>query len=224
LRQVIYASLSPDKVRLMNIMIEKPNSISLELYRKKVLGCWLGKAIGGTLGGPAEGKTGPLSLTYYDPVPDQMLPNDDLDLQVVWLEAIRRKGLPVDRRLLAEAWLEHIHLWPDEYGVASRNLAQSIYPPASGSFDNGFTAGMGAAIRTEIWACLAPGDPVLAASLAREDACVDHAYEGVYAAEFLAAIESAAFLESDSSILLDTGISMIPENCRVAGGMKTMTG
>jgi ADP-ribosylglycohydrolase len=200
----------------MNIMIEKPNSISLELYRKKVLGCWLGKAVGGTLGGPAEGKTGPLSLTYYDPVPDQMLPNDDLDLQVVWLETIRRNGLPVDRRLLAEAWLEHIHLWPDEYGVASRNLDQGIYPPFSGSFDNGFTAGMGAAIRTEIWACLAPGDPELAASLAREDACVDHADEGVYAAEFLAVIESAAFLESDSSILLDTGISMIPENCRVA--------
>ncbi len=59
---------------------------------------------------------------------------------------------------LADAWLEHIHLWPDEYGVACRNLAQGLYPPVSGGFDNGFTAGMGAAIRSEIWACLAPGD------------------------------------------------------------------
>ena len=68
-------------------------TISMEAYREKVLGCWLGKAVGGTLGGPVEGKPGPLTLIYYDPVPDRMLPNDDLDLQIVWLEAIRRRGI-----------------------------------------------------------------------------------------------------------------------------------
>jgi len=191
-------------------------SISLEVYREKVLGCWLGKAVGGTLGGPVEGREGPLSLTFYDPVPGQMLPNDDLDLQIVWLEAIRRRGLPVERRLLADAWLEHIHLWPDEYGVASRNLAHGIYPPVSGWFDNGFTAGMGAAIRTEIWACLAPGDPELASALAREDACVDHADEGLHAAVYLAVLESAAFVEDDIETLLDMAYAAIPLECRVA--------
>ena len=79
--------------------------IPFATYRRKVLGCWLGKAVGGTLGGPYEGRPGPLALSYYDPVPTEMLPNDDLDLQVVWLEAIRRAGLPVDRRTLADAWL-----------------------------------------------------------------------------------------------------------------------
>ena len=185
-------------------------------YRAKVLGCWLGKAVGGTLGGPVEGHDGPLALTYYDPVPDRMLPNDDLDLQVVWLETIRRRGLPIERRSLAEAWLEHVRLWPDEYGVACRNLTRGLYPPVSGSYDNGFTAGMGAAIRTEIWACLAPGDPALAAALASEDACVDHAGEGLHAARYLAALESAAFLESDHETLLDSAARLIPTDCRVA--------
>lgn len=191
-------------------------TIPLAIYREKVLGCWLGKAVGGTLGGPVEGKPGPLSLTYYDPVPDKMLPNDDLDLQIVWMEAIRRHGFPIERRMLAGAWLEHIHFWPDEYGVASRNLAQGIYPPVSGWFDNGFTAGMGAAIRTEIWACLAPGDPELAAIFASEDACVDHAEEGLYAARYLAALQSMAFVESDREVLLDTAKEFIPDDCRVA--------
>lgn len=191
-------------------------SISIGNYREKVLGCWLGKAVGGTLGGPVEGQEGPLSLTFYDPLPGRMLPNDDLDLQIVWLEALRRRGLPVDRRLLADAWLEHIRLWPDEYGVASRNLTQGLYPPVSGYYDNGFTAGMGSAIRTEIWACLAPGDPELAAALAREDACVDHAGEGIYAAEYLAALESAAFVSEDRETLLDTPAQIIPADCRVA--------
>jgi ADP-ribosylglycohydrolase len=190
--------------------------IDVNAYREKVLGCWLGKAVGGTLGGPYEGQDGPLALTYYDPLPDRMLPNDDLDLQVVWLETIRRHGLPVDRRTLVDAWLAHVHLWPDEYGVACRNLAQGLYPPISGWYDNGFTAGMGAAIRTEIWACLAPGDPQLAATLALEDACVDHAGEGVYAALYLAALESAAFVAGDCERLLDIAGDTIPSDCRVA--------
>ena len=32
--------------------------------RRKVLGAWLGKAVGGTLGQPWEGCRGPLALTY----------------------------------------------------------------------------------------------------------------------------------------------------------------
>ena len=191
-------------------------TLPYDQYRRKVLGCWLGKAVGGTLGGPWEGHFGPLELSFYNPVPQEMLPNDDLDLQVVWLEAIRRHGLPVDRKLLADAWLEHVHMWPDEYGVACRNLTRGIMPPVSGSFDNGFTAGMGAAIRTELWACLAPGVPQLAAALAYEDACVDHAGEGIHAATFLAVLQSMAFISDDREALLDTALASIPADSRVA--------
>ena len=191
-------------------------TVCLDAYRTKVLGCWLGKAVGGTLGGPVEGKPGPLTLTFYDPVPERMLPNDDLDLQVVWLEEIRRRGLPINRRMMADAWTEHAHFWPDEYGVASDNLTRGIMPPASGAFNNDFGAGMGAAIRSEIWACLAPGDPRLAAAMAREDGCVDHHGEGLHAEVFLAALESAAFIEHDREKLLDTALAMIPAGCRVA--------
>jgi hypothetical protein len=31
-----------------------------------------------------EGCDGPLNLKFYDPVPGDMIPNDDLDLQVLW--------------------------------------------------------------------------------------------------------------------------------------------
>lgn len=192
------------------------SSLPFAIYRHQVLGCWLGKAVGGTLGGPVEGRPGPLDLTFYDPVPDRMLPNDDLDLQVVWVEALRRRGLPVERRTLAQAWLEYIKLWPDEYGVVCRNLSQGVYPPASGAFDNGFTAGMGSAIRSELWACLAPGAPELAAALAREDACVDHAAEGIHAEVFLAALESAAFVERNQESLLELALAAVPADSRVA--------
>ena len=69
--------------------------LTFEQYKKKVEGCFIGKAVGGTLGAPYEGKRTTHSLTYYDPVPTEMLPNDDLDLQVVWLEAICENGKTV---------------------------------------------------------------------------------------------------------------------------------
>lgn len=62
---------------------------------------------------------------------------------------------------------------------------------------------MGAAIRSELWACLAPGDPALAAAYAREDACLDHAEEGLWAEVWLAALQSAAFVESDLQKVID---------------------
>lgn len=168
------------------------NSVS-ELY-KKIKACWLGKNIGGTLGMPYEGKDGPFSLEYYNPIPKNVVPNDDLDLQILWVCFLNEMSQPeVSRYILAEAWKKHVKFPFDEYAVAIKNLSLGIEPPMTGSYDNWFTCGMGAAIRSEIWACLAPGNPHIAVKYAYEDACVDHADDGIGAEVFLAALESAAF-------------------------------
>ncbi len=175
------------------------------------MGCWLGKAIGGTLGQSFEGMDGPLDATFYDPVPLGMVPNDDLDLQVVWACMLDGMATPsVDRELLADAWLRHVRFPFNEYGVAKRNLREGLRPPESGAHDNWFTTGEGAAIRSELWACLAPGDPALAAAFAYEDACVDHAGEGIWAPQFLAAMQAAAFTCSDIDAALDAGLGVLP--------------
>lgn len=181
------------------------------------MGCWLGKAVGGTLGMPYEGVRETLDLHFYDPVPTEMLPNDDLDLQVIYAFLLDRMGPQpcIDRHVLTEAW-RYIGMSPDEYGICKRNLKLGLLPPLTGSYDNPFTAGMGAAIRTELWACLAPGDPDRAVAYAVEDACMDHADEGVYAAKFLAALESLAFVESNTDRLLDRSLRYIPADCRTA--------
>ena len=181
------------------------------MLREKIMGCWLGKAVGGTLGMPFEGCPHTLNLNFYDPVPSEMVANDDLDLQVVWACVLDEMETPaVNKRILGEAWLKHVEFPWDEYGVAIRNMRNNIFPPASGWYDNWFTNGLGAAIRSEIWACLAPGDPDLAARYAYEDACVDHAGEGIHAEVFLAALESVAFVESDMNIILDRASIHLP--------------
>lgn len=191
------------------------------LLRKKMLGCFLGKSVGGTLGQPYEGWEGPLGLTFYDPVPTDMIPNDDLDLQVLWAAKLAAERDPVvDRDLFGRAWVEHVRFPWSEYGLAIRNLKLGIPATWSGSYDNWFRAGLGAAIRSEIWACLAPGNPELAARYMREDAMVDHVGEGVYAAVFLAVLESQAFVESDMEKLLDVALAAIPEDCAIARSVR----
>ena len=173
---------------------------------------------------PFEGNLATRHLTGYDPVPDRMLPNDDLDLQVVNLEIIRRFGLPVNRRHLSTMWEYTQDGGPDEYGPARWNVSLRRYAPLSGYYCNKFYAGMGAAIRSELWACLAPGDPALAVRLAMEDACSDHYADGMEACMFLAAIESAAFVESDRDRLIEIGLSYIEPDGRLARGIRDSIG
>lgn len=184
--------------------------------RNKIYNCWLGKTVGGTLGMPFEGKEGTHNVSFYDPVPTEMIANDDLDLQVLWACILDKMDSPhVDRDIFGQAWLDHVNFPWDEYGVAIRNLRLGIKPPLTGSYDNYFINGMGAAIRSELWACLAPGNPELAAKYAYEDACVDHAEEGVWATVFLAALESQAFIETDTDNLLDLAVAQLPETSLV---------
>jgi ADP-ribosylglycohydrolase len=182
---------------------------------RRMMGCWLGKAVGGTLGMPYEGVRETVALTYYDPVPTEMLPNDDLDAQVVYAYLLDQMDRPrVDRHVLSKAW-DHIGMSADEYGICKRNLKLGLVPPMTGSYDNPFTAGMGAAIRTEIWACLAPGQPDVAAAYAYEDACMDHANEGIHAAIFVAVLQSLAFVESNTDKLLDAALDYLPADSQV---------
>lgn len=191
-------------------------------YRARMLACWRGKAVGGTLGQTFEGLEGPLDADFYHPVPTGMVANDDLDLQVLYACVLAELDPPaVDRHVLAQAWADHVQFPWNEYGVGMRNLAEGLHPPLTGSYDNWFTCGEGAAIRSELWACLAPGDPDLAAAYAYEDACFDHAGDGIAAAQLLARMQAAAFGAAGSGQLeieavIDAGIAGIAADSGVA--------
>jgi ADP-ribosylglycohydrolase len=184
-----------------------------ETYRDKVHGCWLGKSIGGTIGGPHEGRTEFLNLPFEYPA--EAIDNDDLDLQLVWLKVLREDGVLVGSGELAEAWLAHIIYPMDEYGVALANLRMGLRPPASGFYNNWFKDAMGAPIRSEIWACAFAGKPATASWYAQQDAQVDHWGEGVYGEIFFAALESMAFAQDDLPTLVAQALEFIPSGSRV---------
>lgn len=196
--------------------------ISRREFRDKVFACWLGKNIGGTLGAPYETLRHTHALKYYDPVPDKSSPNDDLDLQLIWLKLLEDEGVDPPLPRLAEYWSRYAASYPwNEYGFFMRNYSRGLRPPVAGCFENYFVDEMGSPIRSEIWACLHAGDPHSAARMAWKDSALDHAGgEGTCGEMFWAAVEAAAFVESDPMTLIHVGLNMIPLSSHIARSIR----
>lgn len=133
-----------------------------------------------------------LGFTFYDPVPTIAPPNDDLELQLVWLHLVEQAGATLTQADFARAWLDHIHYMWDEYGRCRWNLRRGVPVDQAGTFENHFVSGMGSPIRSEIWACLFPGDPESAAYYAALDASLDHGADGIDGEVFFAVMQSLA--------------------------------
>lgn len=97
-------------------------------------------------------------VTGYDESLDLPMPNDDLDLQLLWLIALEEKGCHITTERLAEYWQRYLTPHWAEYGISKVNMRSGILPPMSGTVNNEmYKNSNGAWIRSEIWACLAPG-------------------------------------------------------------------
>lgn len=204
------------------------NVLELDLngpvFYDKVYGCWLGKNAGGTLGTPLEkafGEPEPFDVWWYPELAEGGLPNDDLEIQLAWLKALEEVGPGLTARDLARYWLDHVGYNFDEYGLSKTNLRLGLEPPVSGNHNNWFKDCMGCPIRSEIWACVAPAAPRVAAHYAYQDAICDHAGgESVYGELFNVAVESAGFVVDDRRKLIDIGLSYVPADSRTAAAIN----
>lgn len=186
----------------------------------RVYGCWLGKSIGGTLGLPAEGKMERLHFTFYDPVPTMAPPNDDLELQLVWLHLVEQAGSSLTRGDFAQAWLRHIHYMWDEYGRCRWNLRRGVPVECNGTFENPFGDSMGSPIRSEIWACLFPGDPGSAAHYAALDASLDHGIEGIAGEVFFSVLQSLVANGTAVEQAIEDALAYLPGNSQCARAIE----
>ncbi len=185
----------------------------------KIKGCWCGKNIGGTLGAPMEWYRQINELEYYlQSFENGPIPNDDVDIQLLWLWVLEKYGIEVSACHLADAFNIFVTPHWSEYGTCKANMKLGLVPPVCGDYNNVRRDCNGAYIRSEIWACICAGNPTLAAEYMYKDAIIDHGgrAEGLYAAIFTATMESAAFVEKDMEKLIDIGLSYIPGDCSVA--------
>jgi ADP-ribosylglycohydrolase len=184
--------------------------IDYETYLDRILGGWIGKSIGGTIGARFEGNKGWIEIPA-ELFPPVVPPNDDLDLQVLWLKVLEERGSALTADDLAAAWLEGCWYPFNEYGIFRRNWKLGIRPPISGKFGNQFwETGMGCPIRAEIWGYVFPGAPDLAARYAAIDGGLDHTEQSVGAEKMFAAMASLAFFIPDVRRLTSLCIHHLP--------------
>lgn len=188
-------------------------------YCDKIYGCFTGKCVAGTIGAPYEGYKGKLRINYDPSSFSQQISNDDLDLQILWLEVIEKYGSNFTSSDLAKAFYEKCPYAPGEYATFKKNYELGLRPPLTGKFNNNYyIEGMGCPIRSEIWACFAPGNPTLATQLAAKDGVLDHYGESIIAQQYLAAIEALAFINDTKTpdALIILALKYIDANSKFA--------
>jgi len=180
-------------------------------YRAKIYAGWMGKSLGGTIGARMENHKTRMHLTREELWPEKIMPNDDMDIQIVWLEALQERGIWIESDDLAEFWQDRCWYNFCEYGVFLNNFQRGIHPPLSGTWNNRFFfESEGCPIRSEIWGLVCPGNPTLAAEYARKDAQLDHGGASELCEMFLAASAAAAFFDDDLERVLEAGLAVLP--------------
>ena len=191
--------------------------ITYDRYLDQILGGWIGKSMGGTIGARFEGYKGWIEISPDEMFPDEIPPNDDLDLQVLWLKVLEEKGVALTSDDMAQAWIEGCWYPFNEYGIFRRNWQLGIHPPTSGQFTNQFwETGMGCPIRSEIWGYVFPGAPDLAAHYARLDGTLDHTEQSVGAEMMFAAMSAMAFYVPDVRRLVSMFLHYLPQDTPIA--------
>ncbi len=205
-------------------------------YVERVYAGVLGKIIGVYLGRPFEGwpyarileELGEINYYVHEKrgVP-LVVTDDDITGTFTFLRAMPDYGttLALTPAQIGQTWLNYLIeertiLWWGGLGNSTEHTAylrlkHGIPAPQSGSMAlNGKVVAeqIGAQIFIDGWAMLVPGDPALAADLARRAASVSHDGEAIYGAQVIAAMEALAFVEPDIHKLLDTAVTFIPKD------------
>lgn len=205
-------------------------------YFERVYAGVLGKIIGVYLGRPFEGWTyekimAELGEVWYYVHEKRGTPlivtDDDISGTFTFLRALPDFGNNRDlsAEQIGQTWLNYLIedrtvLWWGGMGNSTEHTAylrlrQGLPAPLSGAIaTNGKVVAeqIGAQIFIDGWAMVAPGDPALAAELARKAGSVSHDGEAIYGAQVLAAMEAQAFVEQDVDKLIDCGVSFIPKD------------
>jgi ADP-ribosylglycohydrolase len=209
-------------------------------YAERVYAGVLGKIIGVYLGRPFEGwsydrltkEFGEVEYYVNDVIKHPLIvADDDISGTFTFLRAMADHGYSagLTAREIGQSWMNYLIegrtvLWWGGLGNSTEHTAylrlkHGIPAPASGSIEtNGQVVAeqIGAQIFIDGWGLISPGNPALAARLAKEAGSVSHDGEAIYGAQVVAALIAAAFVEPNMDKMLDMALAQIPADCLIA--------
>ncbi|MFE9168854.1 ADP-ribosylglycohydrolase family protein [Streptomyces kebangsaanensis] len=144
--------------------------------------------------------------------------DDDVDYAILGLHLLETHGFAFSTEQVGDLWLlrlPYLQTFTAER-AAYRNLANGLKPPLTATYDNPYQEWIGALIRADVYGWTSPDAPRRAASLARRDAVLSHTGNGVYGAQWAAALIAAAFTAPTVRSAVDTALTVIPASSRLA--------
>lgn len=165
-----------------------------------------------------------------------MEPDDDIHYSLVGLGVLEAHGPTFDWQDVARYWLARIPIFAICTAEAqaietfqTRSTRPGYFtcaatPEQTRRHRNPYRQWIGAQIRSDGWAWCCAGKPELAAEFAHRDACWTHERNGIYGEMMFAAMQAAAFVESDPTRLVRVGLSEIPRACRLALAVEACLG
>jgi len=189
--------------------------LPIDVYVDKMKGGWAGQMIGVSYGAPTEFKA--CGKIYEDPIawsPDRVdnsLNQDDVYVELSFLDAIERYGLDITYEQMGKAFAEtQFNLWHANK-VGRENCRNGIMPPESGSPKyNDHYADIDFQIESDLFGLINPGMPVSSNQLCGRFGRIMNSGDGLYGGMFMAAMYTEAFFEKDPLKIVRVGLRAIP--------------
>lgn len=139
--------------------------------------------------------------------------DDDIAYTLLGLLIAEDYGIDFKTEDVGKAWLKYLPYACTAEHIALNNLKKGIPAVEAGNIENPYCQWIGADIRSDPWAYMAPGYPEKAAEMAYRDAYVSHRRNGIYGEMFFSAAQAAAFVVDNSLDAIKIGLTEIPKDC-----------
>ena len=196
--------------------------ISIEEFRDKMKGAWVGQMAGVGWGLPTE-------FDYTDAIiPAGEVPewrneminqhgNDDIYVEMTFLASMDQYGLDVSNR---QAGIDFANtgytLWAANK-TGRENLRYGIAPPASSHPKQSNNCDdIDYQIEADFSGIIAPGMPNVSIELGEKFGRLMNYGDGLYGGQFVGSMYSAAYFEDDIEKIIETALSSIPEKSHYA--------
>lgn len=202
---------------------EKTRRLSVQEYRDKMMAGWIGQMVGVAWGGPTEFKFKD-QIIPEDKVPvwkpamiNDAFQQDDLYVEMTFLRTLEVHGLDVSIRQAGIDFANSEYkLWCAN-AAGRKNLRAGIAPPDSSHPQfNKCPNDIDYQIEADYSGLIAPGLPQFAIEMGEKFGRLMNYGDGMYAGQFIGALYTEAFFESDRERLVEKALQAIPAQSQYA--------
>jgi len=203
--------------------------LTVEQYRDKMMGGWLGQIAGVCWGAPTEFK-------WNDKIiPEESVPawrpemingafgQDDIYVEMTFLRSLEEYGLDVDIRQAGIDFANSEYpLWCAN-DAGRKNLRKGIAPPDSSHPQfNKCPNDIDYQIEADFAGLISPGMPNSVVALGEKFGRLMNYGDGVYGGQFMGAMYAEAFFTDDLQKVIAAGLAAIPEGSQYAEMVRDM--